>query len=161
MSTRDATELTLDPQDPVPRAVEVPDGDRVRAHTAASQLHQIDAATRERVEAMVGEDESALTSRIGELEREWDMERTLQANAATLALIGVVLGVLRGRRWLLLPAMVMTFLLQHALQGWCPPLPLFRRLGVRTRREIDAEQHALKALRGDYDDLSAEAPSRR
>jgi hypothetical protein len=30
-------------------------------------------------------------------------------------------------------------------------------LGVRTRQEIDAEKHALKALRGDYDDLRADS----
>ncbi|WP_407921819.1 hypothetical protein, partial [Corallococcus sp. AB049A] len=28
-----------------------------------------------------------------------------------------------------------SFLLQHGLQGWCPPLPLLRRLGLRTRGE--------------------------
>lgn len=34
-------------------------------------------------------------------------------------------------------------LLQHGLQGWCPPLPVLRRLGVRTRGEIDREKYAL------------------
>jgi len=52
---------------------------------------------------------------------------------------------------LILPAVVMIFLFQHAVQGWCPPLPLFRRMGKRTRHEIEEERHALKALRGDYD----------
>jgi hypothetical protein len=42
------------------------------------------------------------------------------------------------------------FLLQHALQGWCPPVPLLRKTGVRTMREIDIERYALKALRGDF-----------
>ena len=50
-----------------------------------------------------------------------------------------------------------SFLLQHALQGWCPPLPLFRRLGVRTAREIARERYALQALRGDFDDVPAPA----
>jgi hypothetical protein len=48
---------------------------------------------------------------------------------------------------------VLPFLFQHAVQGWCPPVPLFRRLGVRTRKEIDAEKYALKAVRGDFDEL--------
>ena len=61
-------------------------------------------------------------------------------------------------RWLALPVGVAAFLLQHAVQGWCPPVPVFRRLGVRTAGEIDQERYALKALRGDFDDLaSAEA----
>ncbi|HKR79742.1 MAG TPA: hypothetical protein VJR69_08555 [Nitrospira sp.] len=37
----------------------------------------------------------------------------------------------------------------HAFEGWCPPVNLFRRLGVRTQREIDEERYALKLRRGD------------
>jgi hypothetical protein len=32
------------------------------------------------------------------------------------------------------------FLLQHALQGWCPPVPLLRQLGFRTSYEIEEER---------------------
>jgi hypothetical protein len=39
---------------------------------------------------------------------------------------------------------------EHAVQGWCPPLPILRRMGFRTAREIDTERTALKALRGDF-----------
>jgi hypothetical protein len=91
-----------------------------------------------------------IDERIQELEREWDIERTLEANAATVALAGLVLGVAVDRRFLALPAAVSVFLLQHALQGWCPPLPLFRRLGIRTAREIHDEIIALRILRGDF-----------
>jgi hypothetical protein len=45
------------------------------------------------------------------------------------------------------------FLLQHAVQGWCPPVPVFRRLGFRTQTEIDYERYALKVLRGDFQGL--------
>jgi hypothetical protein len=45
---------------------------------------------------------------------------------------------------------VTAFLFQHAVQGWCPPLPILRRLGFRTASEIDTERYALKALRGDF-----------
>lgn len=54
------------------------------------------------------------------------------------------------RRFYLLPTAVAGFLLQHAVQGWCPPMPVFRRLGVRTATEIEEERYALKALRGDF-----------
>ena len=50
-----------------------------------------------------------------------------------------------------LRVLVSGFLLQQALQGWCPPLPLLRRLGFRTAEEISQERNALKALRGDFD----------
>ncbi len=72
----------------------------------------------------------------------------LEANAATLAFAGVALGATVDKRWLALPALVTAFLFQHAVQGWSPPLPILRRLGFRTAREIDEERYALKALRG-------------
>jgi hypothetical protein len=58
------------------------------------------------------------------------------------------------RKFLYLPAVVAGFLLQHAVQGWCPPVPLFRRMGFRTQSEIDHERYALKALRGDFRNLA-------
>ena len=91
-----------------------------------------------------------IPSRLRELDAEWDIERTLEANASTLAFTGVVLGATVDRRWLALPAIVTAFLFQHAVQGWCPPLPILRRMGFRTAREIDTERNALKALRGDF-----------
>ncbi len=94
-----------------------------------------------------------INRRLAELDREWDVERVLETNAAGLALTGTVLGVLGDKRWFLLSAAVTAFLLQHGVQGWCPPLPILRRLGIRTAREIEAERYALKALRGDFDDL--------
>jgi hypothetical protein len=84
-----------------------------------------------------------------------DIERTLEANASALALTGVVLGSVGDRRWLALPAVVTAFLLQHALQGWCPPVPVFRRLGFRTASEIEEERYALKVLRGDFEGITA------
>jgi hypothetical protein len=56
-----------------------------------------------------------------------------------------VAGALGSRRWLWLPGFVTAFLFQNAVQGWCPPVPLPRRLGVRTAREIELERSALKA----------------
>jgi len=78
----------------------------------------------------------------------------LALNAATLSLTGLALGLSVNRKWLVLPGVVMSFLLQHAVQGWCPPLPIIRRAGVRTAREIEAERTILKAIRGDFQDLA-------
>jgi len=101
----------------------------------------------------------AIEKRLLELEHEWDIERTLEVNGSALALAGLLLGVARGKRWLLLPTAVAGFCLQHALHGWCPPLALFRRLGIRTQREIDEERYALKFLRGDFHGLDKVASS--
>lgn len=97
--------------------------------------------------------DEAIASRLAQLDREWDIERTLQLNASVVALTGALLGLSKDRRFFLLPTAVFSFLLQHALQGWCPPIPVFRRFGVRTVREIARERYALKALRGDFDGL--------
>lgn len=94
-----------------------------------------------------------IDERLLQLDREWDIERTLETNAASLALIGIGLGFTVSRKWFVLPAIVIGFLLQHALQGWCPPLPVLRRLGIRTQSEIEMERYILKAMRGDFGEL--------
>lgn len=101
----------------------------------------------------------AINRRLAELDEEWDVERTLEANAATATLVGLTLGTFVDRRWYLFSAGVAGFLIQHAVQGWCPPVPILRRLGFRTQPEIDYERYALKSLRGDFRDLPT-TPSR-
>lgn len=126
------------------------DHDHVRANTSAELNREIDAKAFERVEEFSGRSSGDITRRIEELDKEWDVERLLETNASVLALSGLVLGATVNKKWLLVPGIVLPFLLQHAVQGWCPPLPILRRLGVRTRKEIDREKYALKALRGDF-----------
>lgn len=96
------------------------------------------------------EHKSRIPERLRQLDEEWDIERAIEANAAVIGLVGTALSITNGRRWLILPALVSGFLLQHAVEGWCPPVPILRRLGFRTSFEIDEERQALKALRGDY-----------
>lgn len=123
---------------------------RVPEHTAEHVNEEIRRQTERNVARYAATSPEAIDRRLEELEREWDIERTLEANAATAMLVGLTLGATVDRKWFIFPAFVAGFLLQHALQGWCPPLPVFRRLGVRTQSEIDEEKHALKALRGDF-----------
>ena len=123
--------------------------DRVPKNTSAAANRKIREKTGRNIRRSAGSD-AAIAARLRALDEEWDVERTLEANAASLALAGVILGAAVDKRFLLLPGAVAAFLLQHALQGWCPPLPLLRRLGFRTMREIDDERMALKAMRGDF-----------
>lgn len=123
--------------------------ERVELNTA----EHINRAIRERTEASVrfyADHPEKITLRLGELDREWDIERAIEANAATLAVAGTMLGITRNRFWLLLPLAVGSFLLQHAVQGWCPPVPVLRRMGFRTAQEIEHERRALMMLRGDF-----------
>lgn len=124
--------------------------ERVPAHTRMRDNQRIQARTLHDVTRYFGATEETLSQRIRELEREWDIERVLEANAASIALIGLTLGIATDRRFLILPFAVAGFLLQHALQGWCPPLPMLRRLGIRTSAEIHQEILALRILRGDF-----------
>ncbi len=130
--------------------------DRVPAHTAAEINSQIHRQTEASIAKYASAESLAIEHRLRELDEEWDIERMLEANAATASLIGLVLGATVDRRWYVFPAVVAGFLLQHALQGWCPPLPIFRHYGVRTASEIDHERDALKALRGDFERVSGE-----
>ncbi len=92
--------------------------------------------------------------RLAELDREWDVERAIEANFASLGLAALGLWLAgRRKRWIALSLLMHGFLLQHTLQGWCPPVSVLRRLGFRTAKEIEQERYALKALRGDLDGI--------
>ena len=118
--------------------------DRVRSSTASHVNEEIDLQTDINIQRYKGKSRAEILERIQMLDKEWDIERVLEVNASTLALSGLILGLTKNRKWLFLPGIVLPFLLQHGLQGWCPPLPLLRRLGIRTRGEIDREKYALK-----------------
>jgi hypothetical protein len=122
---------------------------RVPRHTSADVNREIQQQTEDRVRHYAA-NPAGIDQRLRELDAEWDIERVLQTNASALAFTGVALGALSSKRWLLLPAAVSAFLFQHAIQGWCPPIPILRRVGYRTAREIEIERSALKALRGDF-----------
>ncbi len=124
--------------------------DRVRRHGPEKANEDILREMRERVEGYANRAQDEVERRLEELEGEWDLERSLQANAGVLSLAGLVLGVAVSRKWLVLPAVVGGLLLQHAVLGWCPPVALLRRMRCRTRGEIDAEKFALRVQRGDF-----------
>ena len=127
--------------------------DKIQKNTPSSANKEIDAKTRENVKAYRLRTYEAIEERINKLEKEWDIERALQTNASILIIAGCFLGAFKSRKWLILPFVITSFLSQHAVQGWCPPIPLLRKLGFRSRQEIDREIYALKALRGDFKNI--------
>ncbi len=131
--------------------------DRVRKSTPDAINQKIDQKTHHNIQYYSMQNDMVIKSRIKELDREWDIERVLALNASIFALTGVILGATVNKKWLILPTVVTAFLAQHAIQGWCPPLPLFRKTGIRSRKEIDHERYSLleilenrKALDEDY-----------
>ncbi|MFG0262648.1 MAG: hypothetical protein ACF788_09685 [Novipirellula sp. JB048] len=133
--------------------------ERVPDHTAEDVNEQIRCETEERITRLAAASPAAIEQRLRELDQEWDIERTLEANAAALSLVGLTLGATVDHKWFIFPGVIAAFPLQHAVQGWCPPLPVFRRMGIRTAAEIDYERDALKSLRGDLDHLQSNTPA--
>lgn len=84
-------------------------------------------------------------ARLREIEREIDQEQALQWGAAVLGLLGVLLSVTLHPAFAVLTALAFAMLGQYAVQGWCPPLPLLARLGLRSSSDIDRERYALAA----------------
>ena len=124
--------------------------DRVSENTAESVNECIRRQTEENVARVAARGPDAITRRLRELDEEWDVERYVETLAPSLTLAGLTLGLTVSRKFFLVPFVVQGFFLQHALQGWCPPVPVLRRMGVRTQHEIEEERTALKALRGDF-----------
>jgi len=125
-------------------------GDRHRRHTAASVLQRIDRDTEEHLHGCAAAGPEAIDERLVQLDHEWDMDRTVELEASLMGLMGLALGALVRRRFLAVPALVGAAVFLHASAGWYPLLPLFRRLGVRSAREIARERYALKGLRDDF-----------
>jgi hypothetical protein len=124
---------------------------RVAGHTDSGVNEAIRKHTVDCLNIYKDSNENVLSDRIRSLECEWDTERVLETSAASVVLAGSVCGFKKSKSCMfLLTGAAGFFLLQHALQGWCPPLPLIRRAGVRTAGEIGNERAVLKHLRGDF-----------
>jgi hypothetical protein len=130
-------------------------GDRVREHTSQRINQRITRSINENVERALRGGRDGIIRRLSELDHEWDIDRVLMANFALLGGAAYAGGLERyahprlfgGRRkgLLYLVGAQIGFLLMHATVGWCPPVALFRRLGVRTKAEIEVERSALLA----------------
>jgi hypothetical protein len=129
---------------------------RVPSHTASEINARIAKQTEDSVFHYARLGNEAIEERLRELDYEWDIERLLETNASSAILLGLTLGLTVDRRFLVIPGVVAGFLLMHALQGWCPPLPVFRSYGFRTAAEIDYERYALKAIRGDFEGIAVQ-----
>ena len=118
-------------------------GDRVRRSSPRKSNRKIDAKTEENIAYYTSLSREKIVQRILQLNKEWDTERSLQLLSASNVLTGLLLGLTVNRKWLLLSGISAAFLVQHSLQGWCPPLPLLRKFGIRTANEINEEKNAL------------------
>jgi hypothetical protein len=127
--------------------------DRVREHTAPHVNRRIDLTAQASADLTIRQGRNQIVRRIAELDNEWDVDRALMANFALAGGTALAVGLHRythpplfGPRpkgFLYLVGAQMAFLMLHATVGWCPPVSLFRRLGYRTKSEIDTEREVL------------------
>lgn len=87
-----------------------------------------------------------LEQRLRELGEEWDVNRVLHVIAGAGALAGLGLALTKSRLWLLGPLAIAAGELHYGLTGQSLAADLVRRLGFRTRDEIEDERVALQAL---------------
>ena len=76
--------------------------DRVPSHTRDDVNRRIRRRTARNVH-YYSTHRDQISRRLRQLDREWDIERAIEANAATLGFVGVALGTVHDRRWLALP----------------------------------------------------------
>jgi len=133
--------------------------ERVLLNTAAEVNERVRHDTEKRITFYITH-RDLIDERLAELDREWDVERMIEVEAPTMSLLGLLLGITVNRKLLAIPLFAQSMVLLHSLQGWYPLLPLFRRMGIRTEREIAVERYALKAIRGDFKEIGRDQPKR-
>lgn len=116
--------------------------DRVRRMTPQNINNKIDRKTQRNIRGVESMGSDAVWKRLEELDREWDVDRTLMALFSGLVFMQLVVAR-KSRNWLWGPLIQSPILFMHALTGWCPPTTFLRSVGIRTRKEIEAEREAL------------------
>lgn len=132
--------------------------DPVRRYTSAEDLQGIEQRLERTVRFYAAQPPELIDARIQGLKCEWSIERYLQVNISVVTFLTAFKALMRRRGWAIITCTALGFFLYHALRGFDPPIPLLRKLGVRTRRELDREIYALKALRGDFNTLNQQQP---
>lgn len=112
-----------------------------------------DLTLEQRLACLADAGPQAITDRLNEIEKEWSAGRVTKATIGITIILGLVLAVLAGPWWLLLPAFGGLFLMQYLFTRVSWLGAMFRELGFRSGADIDHEKFALKALRGDFRQL--------
>src|SRR5690606_35699923 len=116
-----------------------------RRHSQLDQKYnlQVSAETDRRVHGIASLGLRAIEERLEELDHEWSVEDILKLHAATFLLKFGLCGSIVEKKYFWGIAAVGAFALEQKLQGWSPPFALIRKMGRRTRDEIELEREAL------------------
>lgn len=95
----------------------------------------------------------AVSDRLKALEEEPDLESVATLGLAGTGVLALIFGILGSRLWRLLAWLALPLIFAHVRGRFAAPGEFLRTLGLRSRKEIEEEKYALKALRGDFRDL--------
>lgn len=127
-----------------------------RPKGAQARQDELDRRLAQRIDQTVRDGPAAIQRRLRALDGEWDFDRAVFGAGAVVALGGLALSQVTGKKRLLLaPAVMLPMMCGQALLRWSPPASVLQRFGLRSRKEIDRERIALKFLRGDLDPRDA------
>jgi hypothetical protein len=107
----------------------------------------------ERLHRIAFEGHAAIARRLAELDAEWSAGRVTKVAMAGGILLGLAAAVFVSLWWLIVPVALGLLLLQHLASRECWLTSALKPLGLRSGCEIEHERFALKALRGDFDNL--------
>lgn len=110
----------------------------------------------EQIKEFAHKGKAKISKRLQEIENEWDIERIIHLHLSGVTITGALLGFFVDKRWFALPAVAAAVLVLHSMKGFAPQIPLLRKLGFRTRDEINREKYSLRAMRGDFKNTDAE-----
>jgi len=119
-----------------------------------SSEHETRIRMQQKLEETARASSQLLNERLDKLDREWDIARAIAAILGSSVILGLLLGALLDPWWQLLSAVAGLSLMLVSVSRWCPLVPILRQVGFRTAEEIAHERYALKALRGDFQQLA-------
>ncbi|MBW8888489.1 MAG: hypothetical protein JF616_12100 [Fibrobacteres bacterium] len=100
----------------------------------------------------------SISDRLAALEDEPELETVATLGLAGAGVLALIFGMLGSRLWRLLAWMVLPLIFAHARGRLAAPGQFLKTLGLRSRKEIEEEKYALKALRGDFRDMGESQP---
>jgi hypothetical protein len=116
----------------------------------ASPPREADRPTARSIRFYATHSSDLLNQRLKQLESETPIESIIHQNGGLLTIAGLILFLIRRRRWWIVPLTMATLQLQFSCTNRGPLVSFLRRRGLRSRREIEGEKLALRALRGDF-----------
>jgi hypothetical protein len=118
--------------------------DRVRNHSPKAFTKKIDLNTDFMIKSTIARGTFSIRERLLQLDKEWDIDRALDLLFSTTLTAQLALSVRKkNHRFSWMPLIQAAFLIMHSTYGWCPPVPILRKLGYRTRFEIQSEREEL------------------